>query len=159
MVYLIPEAELIRREFILRQVDLPSSVTLTKKSLLRWCCLSLGLISPKETRDKGFLVFDALFTFLFTKKQSPTTLEIMAFIKERNGVEMSEKLIRYHLNRLIELGIIKRTGLTYSINSSPTSENRSSLKESFNAWTKKQVEEELATIADALEKLQKSYEQ
>jgi hypothetical protein len=154
----IPEAELIRKEIILRQIDLPASVTLTKKSLLRWCCLSLGLISPKETRDKGFLVFDALFTCLFTKKQSPTTLEIKSFILEKNSVEMSEKLIRYHLNRIIDLGFIHRDGLVYKINPSPSSEQRESLKESFNAWTKKMVEEETKKIADALDKLQKSYE-
>ncbi len=158
MAEIIPEAELIRREFIVRQIDLPASVTLTKKSLLRWCCLSLGLISPKETRDKGFLVFDALFTFIFTKKQSPTTIEIMDFIKEKNSVEMSEKLIRYHLNRLIELGVIKRDGLTYLINPSPTSESRTSIKESYKSWAKKQLEEEMDKISEALDKLQKSYE-
>ncbi len=158
MAEIIPEAELIRKEFIVRQIDLPASVTLTKKSLLRWCCLSLGLISPKETRDKGFLVFDALFTFIFTKKQSPTTLEIKDFIKEKNSIEMSEKLIRYHLNRLIDLGLVKRDGLSYSINPSPTSEQRSSIKESYKAWAKKQLEEEMEKISEALDKLQKSYE-
>ncbi len=155
---MIPESELIRKEVIVRQIDLPASVTLTKKSLLRWCCLSLGLISPKESRDKGFLVFDALFTFIFTKKQSPTTLEIKDFIKEKNSVEMSEKLIRYHLNRLIDLGILSRDGLNYKINPSPTSENRGSIKESFNSWAKKPLEKSLEEIAIALEKLQNSYE-
>jgi hypothetical protein len=155
---MIPESELIRREFILRQVDLPSSVSLTKKSMLRWCCLSLGLISPKETREKGFLVFDSLFTFIFTKKQNPTTLEVKDYIKEKSSVEMSEKLIRYHLNRLIELGLIQRDGLQYKINPSPTSEQRNSLKESFNAWTKKQLDEETKKISEALEKMQKMYE-
>jgi len=158
MAEVIPEAELIRREFILRQIDLPASVTLTKKSLMRWCCLSLGLISPKETRDKGFLVFDALFTFLFTKKQAPTTIDIKDFIKEKSATEMSEKLIRYHLNRMIDLGFIARDGLVYKINPSPSSEQRDSLKESFNAWTKKVLEEEMTKLAQALEKLQKSYE-
>jgi hypothetical protein len=155
---MIPESELIRKEVIVRQIDLPSSVTLTKKSLLRWCTLSLGLISPKESRDKGFLVFDAIFTFLFTKKTAPTTLDIKSFIKEKSGVEMSEKLIRYHLNRLIELGILARDGLVYKINPSPTSENRSSMKESFNAWAKKPLEKNLEDIASALEKLQNAYE-
>ncbi|VVB76443.1 Uncharacterised protein [uncultured archaeon] len=155
---MIPESELIRKEVIVRQIDLPSSVTLTKKSLLRWCTLSLGLISPKESRDKGFLVFDALFTFLFTKKSAPTTLDVKAFIKEKSGVEMSEKLIRYHLNRLIELGILTRDGLVYKINPSPTSEARSSMKESFNSWAKKPLEKNLEEIALALEKLQNAYE-
>ncbi|MFA6320171.1 MAG: hypothetical protein WC108_07165 [Bacteroidales bacterium] len=155
---MIPESELIRKEFIIRQIDFLDSVSLTKKSLLRWCCLSMGLISPKESREKGFLVFDALFTLLFTQKTSPTTLDIKALIKEKNSVDMSEKLIRYHLNRVIELGLIKREGVVYKINSSPTSEKRDSLKESFNAWTKKEVELELNKISTSLEKLQKSYE-
>ncbi len=158
MAEIIPEAELIRKEFIIRQIDLPSSVIFTRKSLLRWCCLSLGLISPKETRDKGFLVFDALFIFLFEKKKNPTTIDLKDFIKEKHSLEMSEKLIRYHLNRLIDLGLIRRDTLTYSINPSPTSEERNSLKESFKSWAKKQLEEEMEKIASSLEKLQKSYE-
>jgi len=155
---MIPEAELIRKEYTIRQIDFPESVSLTKKSLLRWCCLSLGLISPKETRDKGFLVFDSLFTFLFTKKILPTTLDLKAFIKDKNNVEMSEKLIRYHLNRVIELGLVVRDGIHYKINSSPTSELRESLKESFLAWSKKNIETEMDKISLALEKMQKSYE-
>lgn len=155
---MIPESELVRSEFILRQIDLPSSVLLTKKSLLRWSCLSLGLISQKETRDKGFLVFDALFHFLFSKKTPPTTLDIKEFILEKNSVDMSEKLIRYHLNRIISLGFIFRDGLHYKLNPSPSAENRNSLKESFNAWTKKRVDDEMQHISEALEKLQKSYE-
>ena len=158
VLFMIPESELIRKEVIVRAIDLPASVTLTKKSLLRWCSLSLGLISPKESRDKGFLVIDALFTFLFTKKSAPTTLDIKAFILEKNSVEMSEKLIRYHLNRLIDLGIIQRDGLTYKINPSPSSEHRSSMKESFIAWTKKPLEKNLDEISTALEKLQNAYE-
>ena len=107
---MIPEAELVRGEFLIRQLDMPPSIGLTKKSLLRWVALSLGLISKNESRDKGFLVLDALFYFLFTKKTNPTTLDIQGRIKEKNKLEMSEKLIRYHLNRLIETNIIKRKG-------------------------------------------------
>lgn len=156
---MIPESELIRNEFVLRKIDFPQSVSLTKKSLLRWCSLSLGLISPKESRDKGFLVFDALFTFLFTKKISPTTLDLMSFIKEKNGVLLSEKLIRYHLNRLIKLGLIIRMGVKYKINSSSVSEDRTSLRDSFDDWTRKEVLAELDKISFALEQLQKSYEE
>jgi len=155
---MIPEAELIRKEYVIRQIDFPESVALTKKSLLRWCCLSLGLISPKETRDKGFLVFDALFTYLFTKKTTPSTLDIKSFIKEKNNVEMSEKLVRYHLNRVIDLGLIIRDGTHYKVNPSPSSEQRESLKESFLAWSKKNIETEMDKISLALEKMQKSYE-
>ena len=53
---MIPEAELIRKEVILRKMDFPSNISLTKNSLLRWCALSTGFISPKESRDKGLII-------------------------------------------------------------------------------------------------------
>jgi hypothetical protein len=156
---MIPEAELVRKEFIVRQMDFPPSVSMTKKSLLRWCALSLGLISKNETRDKGFLALDALFTLIFSKKTSPTTLDIQAFIKEKYKTEMSEKLIRYHLNRLIETGIIERKGLKFSINPAPNTEKRNSLRESFEHWFIEQIKKEMKQTSEALEKLQKSYEE
>jgi len=155
---MIPEAELVRNEFIIRQLDMPPSIGLTKKSLLRWVALSLGLISKNESRDKGFLVLDALFYFLFTKKQEPTTLDIGGRIKEKNKIDMSEKLIRYHLNRIISLGIIQRSGLKYKINPAPSSEKRNSIKESFEYWFAKELEKQSREIAVVLEKMQKSYE-
>lgn len=156
---MLPEGELVRKEVTIRELDFPPQVALTKNSLLRWCALSLGLIMPNETRDKGILIIDALFTFLFSKKQQPTTLEIQEFIKEKHAAEMSEKLIRYHLNRLIDLQIITRDGLTYKINPSPTSENRDALGDSFDAWVRKGVEQEMAKTSTALAKLQKMYEE
>jgi hypothetical protein len=155
---MIPEAELLRREFLIRQLDLPPSVGLTKKSLLRWVALSLGLISKNESRDKGFLVLDALFHFLFSKKIEPTTLDIQTRVKEKNKLDMSEKLIRYHLNRVIELGIIKRSGLKYKVNSAPNAEVRDSLKESFEHWFVEEAEKQSKEISKVLEKMQKSYE-
>jgi hypothetical protein len=154
---MIPEAEYIRKEFTIRQMDLPDSVKLTKKSLLRWCCLSLGLLSPNESRDKALLVYDSLFAYLFKKKQSPTTLDLQEFIKEKSSIEMSEKLIRYHLNRLIDLGIIVRDKTKYKVNPSPDSEKRNSISESFSAWVKEPTQKELNKVSLSLEKLQELY--
>ncbi|MDD3160263.1 MAG: hypothetical protein PHQ98_04800 [Candidatus ainarchaeum sp.] len=156
---MIPEAELIRKEFIIRELDTPPSISMTKKSLLRWVCLSLGLISKNETRDKGFLVFDSLFNFIFSKKINPTTLDLQASIKEKYNIEMSEKLIRYHLNRIIDLGLLKRENNKYYINSSPVSENRNSISESFSEWTKPLVEKEIKKITVKLSELEKAYSQ
>jgi len=156
---MIPEGEYIRKEIIIREMDFPPSVSLTKKSLLRWCCLSLGLISKNETRDKGFLVFDTLFTFLFSKKEMPATLDIQEQIKQKYSIEMSEKLIRYHLNRLIGIGLLQRDGLKYKINPSPSSEKRNSVKESFDYWVRKEIEKNIQSTSEALDKLQKLYEQ
>ena len=154
---MIPEAEFIRKELSIRKMDLPDSVKLTKKSLLRWCCLSLGLISPNETRDKGLLAYDALFTYLFKKKQSPTTLDLKGFIREKSGEEMSEKLIRYHLNRLIEMGLLVREKTKYKINPAPDSEKRDSMGESFEAWVKEPMEKELKKVSSSLASLQGLY--
>ncbi len=155
---MIPEAELIRKEFNVKQIDFPESIALTKNSLLRWCALALGLISKNESRDKAFLILDALFTFLFTNKRNPTTLDIQEAIKKKTKAEISEKLIRYHLNRLIELNLLERKNNKYYLNPSPDSEKRSSLAESYSSWVKKQIEKETTKTFTALEKLQKAYE-
>jgi hypothetical protein len=155
---MIPEAELVRKEFFVREMDFPENIGFTKKSLLRWCCLSLGLISKNESRDKAFSIFDILFSFLFSKKQHPTTLEIQSELKNKYNIETSEKLIRYHLNRLIELKILDRKNNKYYINPSPNSEKRNSLAESYKAWVEKQVIIELEKNVSALDKLQKAYE-
>lgn len=154
---MIPEAEFIRREFTICEMDFPESVALTKKSLLRWCCLSLGLISKNESRDKVIAIYDLLFTALFKKKENPTTLEIMDELKNKYKIETSEKLIRYHINRLIELNIIKRKNNKYYINPSQSSDKRNSISESYKAHVVKQIEKELTKTASALDKLQESY--
>lgn len=154
---MIPEAELVRKEFIIRKMDFPSNVSLTKNSLLRWCALSIGFISPKETRDKGLLILDSLFVYLFTKKESPTTLDLKSYLKEKHKADLSEKLIRYHLNRLIDLGFLERDGLKYKLNPSPSSDKRDSLAESFDAWFIKELTSELESTKGALDKLQEAY--
>jgi len=155
---MIPEAELVRKEFFVRKMDYPSSVELTKNSLLRWVCLSLGLISKNESRDKGIIIIDAFLTLIFTKKINPTTQDVQEYIKEKTKVEFSEKLIRYHINRLIELNLFERKNNKYYLNPSSTSENRKSLSESYDHWVKKEIEKDLVVTKNALLKLQNSYE-
>ena len=94
---------------------------------------------------------------IFTKKEKPTTLDIQSFIKEKTKADFSEKLIRYHLNRLIEFGVLSRDGLKYKINPAPNSDDRTSLADSFDYWVKKEINEELAKTKTALEKLQEAY--
>jgi hypothetical protein len=159
VIKLIPEAELVRKEFFVREMDFPTSISLTKKSLLRWCALSLGLISKNESRDKAIAILDLLFTFLFTKKINPTTLDIQDELEKKYKIKTSEKLIRYHLNRLIDLNVIERKNNKYYINPSKESEDRKSLAQSYNSWVKKQIEKEMDKTSIALEKLQKSYEE
>ena len=46
----INEAKLIQAEVKLRNLLVPKEVTETRRSMLRWLALSLGIINPGETR-------------------------------------------------------------------------------------------------------------
>jgi len=137
-------------------MDLPPSVQLTKRSLLRWFALSFGLLSERETRDTVLNVLDALFHFLLAKKQNPTTLELQAYIGDKFHKKTGEKLLRYHLNRLIALELLQRKHNRYFLNNSPYSEPNS-LVESFNHWIKKPVNESLDDIEKVLSKISTAY--
>ena len=151
-----PESELVRKTFILKKMDLPPSVQLTKRSLIRWFALSFGLISEKESRDTVLNVLDALFHFLLAKKQNPSTLDIQAYIDGKYHQKISEKLLRYHLNRLIAIELLQRKQNRYFLNNSPVSEPNN-LVESFNFWVKKPVNESLNDIEKVLGKISNSY--
>jgi len=99
-----PESELVRKTFTFRKMDLPPQVLLTKKSLLRWFALSLGLISENESRSTLLEVLDAFFFFVFSKHESPSSKQVREFLAKNRNLDISEKLVRYHLNRLCELG-------------------------------------------------------
>ena len=152
----LPEAELVRKTFIIKKMDLPPSVQLTKRSLLRWFALSFGLISEKESRDTVLNVLDAIFHFLLNKKKNPSTLELQAFIDEKHHKKISEKLLRYHLNRLIVLELLQRKQNKYFLNNSPSAE-QGNVVESFNHWIKEPVNESMEEIGNVLGKISESY--
>jgi len=152
----LPESELVRKSFSIKQMDLPPSVQLTKRSLLRWFALSFGLISEKESRDTVLNVLDAVFYFLLSKKKNPTTLEIQAHIYSKYHRKISEKLLRYHLNRLIALNLLQRKQNRYLLNNSPSAE-QGNIVESFNHWVKQPVNESLDNIEKVLGKIAQSY--
>lgn len=151
-----PESGLVRKTFIVRQMDLPPSVKLTKRSLLRWFALSFGLISSGESRNTVLLVLDALFFLLLTTKAAPSTTDIQVHIKEKFQKKISEKLIRYHLNRLIESGLLVRRKARYFINNNPYAEPNN-LKESFAHWFKAPANTAMADIENVLVSLSEAY--
>ena len=151
-----PESNLVRKTFIVRQMDLPPSVKLTKRSLLRWFALSFGLISSGESRSTVLLVLDALFSLLLTSKENPSTTDIQAFIKEKFQKKISEKLIRYHLNRLIDSGLVVRRKARYFINNNPYAEPNN-LKESFVHWFKTPANTAMVDIENVLVSLSEAY--
>jgi len=152
----LPEASLVRKSFTFRTMDLPPSVLLTKRSMLRWFALAFGLISQKESRSTALLVLDALFYFLVSKKRHPSSEEIREFIKHNYQVQVSDKLARYHLNKLISTGLLARKKGRYFFNPSPYAE-RDDLQASFDYWVKKTVQDSLDEIRKVMEKLAESY--
>ena len=151
-----PESSLVRKSFIIRQMDLPPSVKLTKRSLLRWFALSFGLISSGESRSTVLLVLDALFSMLLSQKQNPSTVEVQHYIKAKFQKKISEKLIRYHLNRLIDSGLIVRRKARYFLNNNPYAEP-DNLHESFSHWIKNPVNASMTDIEAVLKKLNEGY--
>lgn len=151
-----PESELVRKVFTLRKMDLPPRVLLTKKSLLRWIALSLGLISENESRSTVIEILDAFFFFVFSREKNPSSQQIRAFLKKNRSLKVSEKLVRYHLNRLCELGFVVHQKGKYSLNPAPDAE-RSDFAAAFRYWYKRELEDSLPIIERALSKIQQAY--
>jgi len=105
------EKDLIEKEMTFRQMRLPPEARLTKKSLLRWVALRLGLITPGESRDTIISLLDALFYYQI-KGKTPTTRDIKAYIDEHYS-ETTEKTIRYQLGKLRETGFIEKDANSY----------------------------------------------
>ena len=106
---MLPEGKLIRGETTLREMALPEDVKLTKKSLVRWIALSLGLISPNESRTILLDVLEALIN-LRVRGIQPTTKEILDELAAMNA-GADEKSVYYHLLRMKEAGLVgKRDG-------------------------------------------------
>lgn len=103
---MLPEGKLIKSELVLRDMNLPEDVKLTKKSLVRWIALSLGLISPNESRTISLDVLECLINF-HIKKIQPTTKEIIEELQKMN-VQADEKSVYYHLLKMKEAGLIDR---------------------------------------------------
>lgn len=153
-----PESSFVRNTFTIRKMDLPPSVQMTKRSMLRWFALSFGLLSEQESRATVLDVLDALFYFLMNKQQNPSTKDIQTFILDKTNKTVSEKLIRYHLRRLMEVNILLRKSNRYHFNNSPTAEPNN-LKESFSHWIKTPVNESLSSIEGMIDKISDSYRQ
>ncbi|HLC37094.1 MAG TPA: hypothetical protein VJK05_05835, partial [archaeon] len=70
--------------------------------------------------------------------------------------EVSEKLIRYHLKRLLDLNFLRRKQNKYFFNNSPKAE-KDDLKEAYNYWISKTISKTLENNETVLEQLIKSY--
>lgn len=148
----MPEAELVQNTFIVREMRAPPSIELTKRGLLRWFALATGLISERESRASVFDVLDALFYFQFGKKVKPTSNDLKEHLKEK----VSEKLLRYHLKKLVDAGLIERKKLKYSFAVDPKAE-ADNIRAGFRHNVAGKVEDALKEAEIVLGKLAEMY--
>jgi hypothetical protein len=152
----LPEAELVRRTFILKEVDLPPQVRMTKRSLLRWFALSSGLLSEQESRQTILDVLDGLLYYQLSRQTFPTTIELQQYIEQKTSQKISDKLLRYHLKRLLDSNFLVREKQRYKFNPAPNAEPND-ISASFNYWIGKGVQRSTQVIEGALQDLQKTY--
>jgi len=120
----MPESSLIRQEHVVRDMQLLGEVKLTRRALVRYLSLSLGLISPNETRTLMLDIFEGLLKAHFAGEE-PDIHRLMDLI---NSVRKKDdpaqvKAVRYHLHQLKERGILARKAGRYKFSLPPMAEN------------------------------------
>jgi len=104
----LSESELIDKEVTLRNMRLTKEVLETRRSIVRWLALSLGIINPGESRLSSVAVLDALINFQFMKRTDPSVAELADYIT-KNWEPMNEKTLRYHLLRMKKTGLVENS--------------------------------------------------
>lgn len=102
----LSESELIEKEVTLRNLRLTKEVLETRRSIVRWLALSLGVLNPGESRLSAVAVLDALLHYGFVERAAPDVGQLMAYIG-KNWEEMNEKTLRYHLLRMKRMGLVE----------------------------------------------------
>ncbi len=106
------ESKLIERELTFRSLRLSKEVLETRRSLVRWLALSLGVVNPGESRLSAISVLDSILYFQFSVKKDPDIRELTEYI-EKNWGSINEKTLRYHLLQLKKSNLIASSGGHY----------------------------------------------
>ena len=146
---MIPESKYIKKEITIREMGLNEEVKLTRGSLVRWVALSLGLISPNESRKLLIDLLDVLFEF-FAKGEEPTTKEILEALEKKKKSEVNAKAVYYHLQKLKDRGLLQREKGKYFI-----SREQGKLSEALKGIYMRDVESAFSNIEKALRALEK----
>jgi hypothetical protein len=110
----INESKLIEREMTFRDLRITKEVTETRRSIVRWLALALGVISPGESRLSAVSVLDALLYFQFSERKDPDVEELMTYIEKSWG-PINEKTLRYHLLQLKKSNIVANASSKYHL--------------------------------------------
>jgi hypothetical protein len=104
-------------------MQLLSEVKLTKRGLVRYIALSLGLISPNESRTLMLDILESLFSAHFSNEE-PDINQLMERINSLRPADSPAqiKAVRYHLHQLKERGILQRKDGKYKFILPPMAE-------------------------------------
>lgn len=121
----MPESQLIRQEHIVRDMQLLGEVKLTRRGLVRYLSLSLGLISPNESRTLMLDIVDALLKAHFSGEE-PDIHRIMELVGHvrKNEQPAQIKAVRYHIHQLKERGVLARKNGKYAFALPPMAEDK-----------------------------------
>ncbi|MCL5440742.1 MAG: hypothetical protein M1448_02580 [Candidatus Marsarchaeota archaeon] len=138
------ESHLIEREITLRKLRLPKEVLETRRSIVRWLALSLGIINPGESRQNAIPVFDAMLSFQFVQKKDPTVQEIKSYI-DSIWEPINEKTLRYHLLQLKKINMLDNSKGKYFMVLPPNVE-----KYDESAWAQHYLNFEVGMIKEGI---------
>lgn len=154
----MPESRLIRGECLVRDLQLSEDVKLTRKGLVRYLALSLGLISPNESRAGLLEVFEALLFFHYEKRESKVDPDIHMLLERIGEIRKGEpnpKAVRYHLLQLKKLGIIETKKRKYRFVLAPMQEN-DDLGAALSAVYRQRMDSSFVKIGKALSLFEKT---
>ena len=147
----LSESELIEKEVTLRNLRLTKEVLETRRSIVRWLALSLGVLNPGESRLSAVSVLDALVHYKFVERTTPDVGQLMAYIG-KNWEEINEKTLRYHLLRMKRMGLVENSQGSFYLKPPSTGDG-------FDAYTwamglyEKDYREIATKIGDAVREL------
>ncbi|MGC8651759.1 MAG: hypothetical protein ACP5UH_00700 [Candidatus Micrarchaeia archaeon] len=117
----VNESRLIINELTLRELRITKDVTETRRSILRWLALALGIISPGESRLSAVSVLDAILYYQFYVHKDPEVAELSQYINSSWG-PINEKTLRYHLLQMKRAGIVENSKGKYFLRKPETGE-------------------------------------
>ncbi len=138
------ESKFIEREITLRNMMLTKEVTETRRSLVRWLALALGIINPGESRQSAVAVLDSILYFQFVERKDPSVQELSEYIS-KNWEPMNEKTLRYHLLQLSKAKVVSHSkGVYFLSNANPDQ------KYNEEAWVSEYFNTEVQPIKEKI---------
>ena len=147
----INESKLIERSITLRNMRLTKEVTETRRSLVRWLALALGVINPGESRYGVIAVLDTMLYFQFSKQEDPNVRDMLDYISDA-WEPMNEKTLRYHLLQLKKSNILNNSKGKYYF-SQPTVGDKYDERAWLDSYFTREVEPIKEKIAVAMREL------